>query len=141
MANQHHALRHLIHVDAKAAGVQILRAIEKARGNKGAAAELLGCSHGTMLLWIKQIGIGEEIEELIEDLKARGLYVQLRGSPSGKRVFEVVYKKTGQPIGRGGFSTMEAAEAKAAENPKQWRAQRKPSVEARAVRAKDRKVA
>lgn len=136
MANKHHKLRHLIHVDPIAAGKEILRAVREAKGNKGAAADILGCRHGTMLSWIEKAGVGDAVEKLVAELKEKGICVQASSGREGPRAFEVVDRKTGLPIGRGGFTTMEAASAKAAENPKRWRAQKKPSPAERQARSR-----
>ena len=136
MANVHHALRHLIHVDAAKAGAQILRAVDEAGGHKSNAAKILGCTHGTLLAWIKKCGLEAQVDKVVEKAKAEGRFVVEVGHTSGPRKYEVVDRKTGIPIGPGGFVTMASAQAKAAENPKQWRAQKKPSAKARQARSR-----
>lgn len=112
MSNKSHVLRHLIHVDPKAAGDQILKAIWDAQCHKGNAAKALGCRHGTMLKWIAKLGIEERVEQLIERAKKSGHYGVSRGSPNGWRPFEVV-DAAGARVGT--YGSKEAADARASE--------------------------
>ena len=72
MARVDHQLAHLIHVDAEAARDQILEALRAEKMHMSKTAARIGCTHGTLLNWIKKLDSikGVKIAEAIASLKA-----------------------------------------------------------------------
>jgi DNA-binding NtrC family response regulator len=70
--NKHHDITHLIHIDPKAAGKRILAALKEEGMHKGNAAKRIGCAHSTLLVWIKQLELIEEIEKMTQTAVTKG---------------------------------------------------------------------
>ncbi len=103
MARVNHQIAHLIHIDAKAASKKILEALRAEKMHMGNTAARIGCTHGTLLLWIKKLDMVEPVEKL-----RLGMIEQLRRQSKREGVREPRFG------GRQKMSTEERAAAKAA---------------------------
>jgi hypothetical protein len=56
----------LIHFDPKKAKTLILDAFRAEKCHKGNTAHRIGCSHRTLLVWMKKLGIDAEIDRIYE---------------------------------------------------------------------------
>ncbi len=71
---KHHMLTHLMHVDPKLAGEQILDALRRGGMNRGEAAGLLRCGYSTLLRWIEDLQLDAAIERMTQQALREGWY-------------------------------------------------------------------
>lgn len=87
MSGQRHTINALIQVDPSKAKAQILAALKQTGVHKGDAAAQLGCSHGTLLRWIAELGLSVEVEAMAERAAREGWHHgknrQSPGRPKG----------------------------------------------------------
>lgn len=71
--------------DKEEAWKRILRAFVDAHGSRTRAASLLGCSRGTLAIWIAKLGIAQKLLTVEEILKRQGLHHGRRGGAGWHR--------------------------------------------------------
>ena len=65
MARVNHLLAHLIYTDPGEAKKQILEAFRREKMHVGNTAARIGCTHGTLLIWIARLtGLRSQIDKL-----------------------------------------------------------------------------
>lgn len=64
MARVNHVISHLIHLDPKKAKDLILTALRDNKMHVGDAAKAIGCTHGTLLIWIGKLEMQPAVEKL-----------------------------------------------------------------------------
>lgn len=69
MARVNYKIAHLIHTDPNEAKNQILEALRTEKMHIGNAAHRIGCTHGTLLIWMKKL----EMQKAVDKLKATAL--------------------------------------------------------------------
>jgi DNA primase large subunit len=82
MARVNHLIAHLIHTDPKAAKQAILDALEAEKMVMGQAAAHIGCTHGTLLVWIAKLDMSPAVEKLrLRAMREGWLHIPQGGRP------------------------------------------------------------
>lgn len=84
MARVDYPITHLIHIDPTKARKQILDALREQKMHMANVAKAFGCTHGTLLTWVKKLDLREAIDDLRETAKAKGWHHDhVGGRPPG----------------------------------------------------------
>jgi transposase-like protein len=84
MPRVNHQIAHLIHVDAAKAKKQILDALREEGMHMANAAARIGCTHGTLLVWVKKLDMQADIDALRDVAKRNGWHHDhVGGRPRG----------------------------------------------------------
>lgn len=79
MARVNYLIAHLIHTDPKAARDQILEAFRAEKMHVGNAAKRIGCTHGTLLIWIAKLEMGPAVAKLKKLAEREGWHHENHG--------------------------------------------------------------